>query len=122
MISGAHADSADSNIIQKLYRWGGVGCQRPEKKKKVAFLEEWSKKVAQNHSHRIRLEKLVCLLTTPHRYVMARTQNINKPLKKRKIYQRWLGHPPESTTIHNNQPEPTIKKASIVGSLNWCFV
>ena len=38
-------------------------------------------KVVQNNYHEIRFEKLVCRLTTPYRYAITRTQNIDKPLK-----------------------------------------
>ena len=48
----------------------------------VAFLEDPSEKQIQNHSHEIRLEKLVCVLFTRYSFVVTRYQHIEKPLKK----------------------------------------
>ena len=55
--------------------WGGVGwggsCFV-----EVAFLEDLSKKEVQNHSHEIRLGKLVCMLFLPYHVAITRYQHI----------------------------------------------
>ena len=56
----------------------------------------------QNHSHEIRLEKLVCMLFLPYHFAITRYHNIEKPLKKINYGTIWPGHPPESSRIPMN--------------------
>ena len=42
----------------------------------VAFLEDPSETKIQNHSHEIRLEKLVCMLLLRYNFAVTRYQNI----------------------------------------------
>ena len=48
----------------------------------VAFLEDPSETKIQNHSHEIRLEKLVCMLFTRYVFAFTRYRNIETPLNK----------------------------------------
>ena len=50
----------------------------------VAFLEDPSETKIQNHSHEIRLEKLVCMLFPPCHFAITRYQNIEKTVEKDK--------------------------------------
>ena len=52
----------------------------------VAFLEDPSETKMQNHSHEIRLEKLVCTLLTRYNFAVTRYQNIEKPLTKNQFW------------------------------------
>ena len=62
-----------------------------------AFLEDPSEKEIQNHSHEIRVEKLVCMLSLRYNFAFTRYQNIEKPLKKTIDGPIWPGHRPESS-------------------------
>ena len=46
----------------------------------VAYLGDPSETKIQNHSHEIRLERLVCMLLTQYHFACTRYQNIEKPL------------------------------------------
>ena len=60
-----------------------------------AVLEDPPNKVFQDHSHEIRLDKLVWTLILPYHFHITRYQHIVKPLKKTNFGSIWLGHPPE---------------------------
>ena len=62
---------------------------------KNAFVNSGSNEVFQNLSHEIRLEKLVCLLTTPYRYVITRTQKIGKLFQTNKNRFKMAGNSKE---------------------------
>ena len=79
--------------------WGGVGWFFLLD---VAFLEDPSETKIKNHSHEIRLEKLVYMLFTRYIFSLTRYQNIEKPLKKTNVGPIWPGHPPESSRIPMN--------------------
>ena len=61
----------------------------------VAFLEDPSETKIQNHSHEIRLEKLVCMLFTRYNFALTQYQHIETPLKKDKFWPHWPAHRPE---------------------------
>ena len=63
---------------------------------KLPFSRIRRTKVFQNHSHEIRLEKLICMLFLRHNFAFTRYRNIEKPLKKTNFGPIWPGHPPES--------------------------
>ena len=67
----------------------------------VAFLEDPSETKIQNHSHEIRLEKLVCMLFLRHNFAFTWYHNIEKPLKKTISGPIWPGHRPEFTRNHD---------------------
>jgi len=61
----------------------------------VAFLEDPSEPEIQNHSHEIRLEKLLFMLFLRPNFAVTPYQNIEKPLKKTISGPIWPGHRPE---------------------------
>ena len=65
----------------------------------VAFLEDPSETKIQNHSHEIRLEKLVWTLLTRYHFAITRYQNIEKLLEMTNIGPIWPGHRPAFTRI-----------------------
>jgi len=67
--------------------------------RKLHFWEIGSTKDFQNHSHEIRLDKFVWTLTTLYPYAFARSQKIDKPLKKTAFGFIWPGHLPEFNRI-----------------------
>ena len=68
----------------------------------VAFLEDPPETKIQNHSHEIRLEKLVCILFTRCNFAFTRYQNIEKPLNKEQV---WLHLAWSSPRIHQKSYE-----------------
>ena len=68
----------------------------------VPFHEDLSENKIQNHSHEIRLEKLVCMLFTRYNFAVTPYQNMPKPLKKTIFCPICLGHRPEFTRIPMN--------------------
>jgi len=60
--SPPHPPHKTNNVILKNKQ------NNNKKTRKSAFIDGWPNETAQHHSHRIRLEKCVCLLTTPYRY------------------------------------------------------
>ena len=58
--------------------WGGVEWGGVDFFLEVAFLEDPSNKVVQDHSHEIRLKKLVWTLILPYYFAITRSQNIEK--------------------------------------------